>query len=146
MSDTHDQFDEKLSALLRDELASQRGRARAAFVSETSHSRWRIRPMWFATAAMLALLIGGAAFWLNTQPPADKSAPVASTNTALPQHVEQIVWERNLDGGIHVINDQPVRMIRRQTIEHTQWLDADHAVITRTKPREQIKFVVAQPN
>jgi len=145
MPDMPDQFDEKLSALLRDELASQRGRARAAFVAATARSRWRIGPSWFAAAAMLALLIGGAALWLNNHQPID-NAPIAGTNTALPQHVEQIVWERQLDGGIHVINDQPVRMIRQQTIEHTQWLDSDQALITRTKPREQIKFVVAQPN
>ncbi len=152
---------DKLDDLLSDHLATtldpQRGRAAAAFRAHlatrsptTSASFWRRevsrKALWYwaGVPSALAACVALALTLHFVQPGNDVSSHPAG-NVA--QDFSRFETARDENGGMAVLGDNtPVRVIRRETLTHTQWQDPiDHATYTVTEPGEQVGYVKVQP-
>jgi hypothetical protein len=132
-------------------LDAQRGRAVAAFAHRMQNSEFRtgnaavvgrihrareVRRLKFwagaasAMAACLAVVVG-LQMWMK---PAPLPTRVAAVHPAAPV-VDQVEVTRNVDGGTIVWDDEPMRVVRQQTLRKTQWFD----------PQEKATYSVVEP-
>ncbi len=143
----HD-LDELLSRHLGACLDGQLGRAAKAFRAEQA-SRLARRRWWIGGSAAAAMAAGLALAWfviggrlghdLKVKP--DEfviDAPVA----VAPPMLQSATWSPVKDDGLTVLDDQPVRQLRRQIVEEVEWYDAKDGAMVRTRtPRQQIILI-----
>jgi hypothetical protein len=146
MSDKLDQdLDEMLSRHLRGCLDGQLGRSVARLREELSpRPRWRLWACaWTAVAAGLAVAI---VMFAHRAPVANISKgtplpeePIAET---VPPMVQSASWSRMTDEGTTLVNDRPMRRMRRKVVEEVEWYDAkDRAMVKTTTPQQQIFMI-----
>jgi hypothetical protein len=124
-------------------LDRQRGRAAAAFlhtiraqdvIARIDPAR-QVRRLKFwasaasAMAACLAVVVG-LQLWPK---PATPPTEIATTTPA--PVVDQVEVTRNVDGGTIVWDNEPLHVVRQQTLKKTQWFD----------PQEKATYSVVQP-
>jgi len=148
-----------LDALLRGHYAgaldSHVGQATAAFRAHVSgHSRGRTFRLFLAAGAAVAagLLL---AMWLTPSSgptPGRPDAPVAVTRprqapTPPPAPggtpvVQAAAWSRVVDDGLGLVDDRPVRRLRRNVVEAVEWVDpATGAHVRQTVPTQQVYYL-----
>jgi len=146
MSDGHERdLDELLSRHLHASLDRQLGRASAAFATH----QLRRRRLWMALSAA-AMAAGVAVAWivvggrLTPHPTTPDKPDLVIQDTAPPPMVQSATWSRVKDDGMTVLDDRPVRRLRRSIVEEVEWYDAkDRAMVKTTLPRQQIILIDA---
>ena len=151
MSDEIDpQLDDLLSGHLAAQLDPQRGRTLRAFEAEVAPRPARV---WLRAASIGLLFMTSAALalWSMHAPRAAPNRVVHKTTTtapdrAAPRDVEQLVaWQASDEGFESVLLQDrlmPVRKVRREAVETTQWFDpASNATMRLTVPVEQVILV-----
>jgi len=150
-------LDRMLSAHLQKSLNSQRGKAKDAFQNllrqqqQTAPKPYRKLWLWAGLPSALAasLAISITAFSLRN--PGDSPTPIPSNNitaaASLTPVVDQETVTRSLDAGTGLLaDDTPVKLIRQQTLQRTQWIDpSDRATYSVTQPIEKVGYVKIQP-
>jgi hypothetical protein len=169
----HDPLEAQVEVMVAEhlnaKLGSQVGRAAAAFQAQLqiSHKEIHARELkrtrrtlyYFAIPAALAACIAVAATLMtggktpeiaNNSKPAPKENP--QTDVAKSPSVDSRTYYRDIDAGVHMVSksdsgeSMPVRQIRRQTVNETQWYDpAQHATMSITLPREEVVYVQIVP-
>jgi len=149
--------DEQLEALLRqflsDELDGRLGRSERHFrqyLSAVAATAWRQRA-WLIGAFISGMAASVAVLWAapllrhQQHPQAGESssranrAPMANV---VPAAMEQFVQSRTTDEGIIMVGDAPVRVVHRQALERTRWLDAPGKVrAEQLTPRDDLMFI-----
>jgi hypothetical protein len=151
MSDWSDEDLESLLTLhLNASLDGQLGRAAAAFVAATgpasSHASRRGRwVFWASGAASIAAMVAVA--WVTVGHPLRKKVehaptvgPVAVND--LPPMVQSTSWSGVVDEGLAVVDEQPVRRLRRDIVEEVEWYDAKDGAVVKTRvPRQQFFLI-----
>ena len=144
------ELDELLSRHLGACLDGQLGRATAAFRAAQRGSRRAAQWRWWAGGAV-GIAAGVAVAWMmmggrmphgsNTKP--EEQVAVNSLNTpVVPPMVQSASWSPVKDEGLAVVDDQPVRQLRRQIVEEVEWYDAKDGAMVRTRmPRQQIILI-----
>jgi hypothetical protein len=151
-------FDEELSRHLAGQLDPQRGRAIRAF---EEHVRSQVPTRhWLRVAAVLVIVSAGVAVfaWATqtfllrrpaqfvntpaTAVPVHPTVPVTRALEASPRDVTQLTAWAASDEGFETVTvaDQtmPVRKVRRDAVETTQWFDPQrNATMRLTVPVEQ---------
>jgi len=152
MSSKLDQdLDELLGRHLAECLDGQLGRAAAAF-REAGARRgpvWGRRWLWGAGAAVAAgLAVAWLIFW----------APGVTRHVAPPREVvmkpaeparvpigRSTTWTPVTEDGTAMVDDRPVRQLRRQIVDEVEWYDTrDNATVRRRMPREQLILIGVQ--
>ena len=159
----HDLQEAALEVMLNEHLGArltgQMGRASAAFQRQMDrelHAREikRTRRTWFyaaiptAAAACIAVVAT-----INYMKPTtvDKGGGGGTKVAVNTPSVDSTTYYRDFDGGVRVVSDErgehPVRQIRRQVMQETEWYDpVEKATIRVQVPTEQVVFVSAEPN
>ena len=144
-----------LSGFFRDALDPQLGRSEHGFRSylkELSRAAWRLRT-WaigaFATgmAASVAALWAGPLFWSASPTSNAPAAHVSEANTGstpaeLPA-IERVVQSHVTDEGVMMLGDDtPVRVLHRQRLEQTRWLnDRQQVREEQGTPQDEMVFI-----
>ena len=146
-------LDQLLGRHFADQLDPHLGRSARAFRADFAHAVSRLPRgrllLWGAGAALAA---GLAIAWVmsgardarspNVSPPraiAMKSAPVESPV------VQSTTWTPVTDDGTALLDDQPVRQLRRRIVDQFEWYDArSNATVRRVIPREQFILIGVQ--
>jgi hypothetical protein len=154
MSSKPDQdLDDLLARHLGERLDGQLGRSAAAF--RKAEARRPARPGWgrlLLWGAGAALAAGVAIAWLIF------STPAATRHVAPPREVvikdsepsqvplaRSTTWTPVTEDGTAMVDDQPVRQLRRQIVDEVEWYDTrDNATIRRRMPREQLILIGVQ--
>jgi hypothetical protein len=152
MSSKLDQdLDELLGRHLAERLDGQLGRAAAAFREAGARRRpgWGRLLLWGAGAAVAAgLAVAWLIFW----------APEAARHNAPPREVvmnpaepaevpiaRSTTWTPVTEDGTAMVDDRPVRQLRRQIVDEVEWYDArEKATVRRRMPREQFILIGVQ--
>jgi hypothetical protein len=100
---------------------------------------WPRRAAWAAAAVLLAAVgAAGLAFLAGRDRRPGADAP--------PVRVDR-TWSRTLDGGTVLLDDEPHRLLQRETLRHISWRDpADDARYEVTVPQTEILLVAERPN
>ena len=130
-------------------LDGQLGRAAAAFDREAPRRpRWgRGRIVrWLSGAATMAA--GFSIAWVVTHPrpvnhPVGPDSPLGGvTDDVAPPMLQSATWSKVMDDGMRVIDDRPVRRLRRKVVEEVEWYDAScNAVVKTTQPRQEVFLI-----
>ena len=130
-------------------LDGQLGRATAAFRRERLQQRPRRRiGLWLSGAATLAAGFSIAWFLVHSHTSGDRTtvtpnhdpSPVVMDTT--PPTLQSATWSKVMDDGPTLVDDRPVRQLRRKVVEETEWYDAkSNAVIKTTQPRQQVFLI-----
>jgi catechol 2,3-dioxygenase-like lactoylglutathione lyase family enzyme len=113
-----------------------------AWIGRARHARRR-RAGW-ALAAAAVLAAGGAAGLLHFGRGDGRDGAVAAADAA-PLRIDQ-TWSQTLDGGTVVLDDEPHRLLERQTLRHVFWRDPDRgARYEVTVPQTEIILVAERP-
>jgi hypothetical protein len=151
MSERLDQdLDELLRGHLHGCLDGQLGRSMAAFHEALApRGRWRLWAAGVAAAAGLAvamLLIANH----SPSPKVVKDNPLPLTQplaAVTPPMVQSAVWSKMTDDGTMLVDDRPMRQMRRQVVNETEWYDARNgATIKTTQPQQQIYLIELKTN
>ena len=157
MPPTPDNFDP--DPLLRAHLAStlnpHLGRAAAAFRAQLrppAPQRRLILRLALPVAVGLAASLVVAWTLVRYQRPSDNKVVVINppaTNkiapAATPTFVQTASWSRVVDDGLNVIDDRPVRQLRRNLVQEVEWYDPkSHARVKQTIPAQQIFLIGVQ--
>jgi hypothetical protein len=149
-----EQFDAMMGGFFKDALNPQLGRSERTFrrhLNEALRSAWRQRT-WvigaFATgmAASVAMLWAVPAFRTASPSPAPagmvSQASTGSNGATIPE-VERVVQSHTTDEGVMVLGDDtPVRVLHRQRLEQTRWLnDPQHARQEQGVPQDEMVFI-----
>jgi hypothetical protein len=150
----NERSEQELDEILRRHLGAcldgQMGRAAAAFRAEQRASRGAVRWRWWAGGAV-GIAAGVAVAWMviggrmphgsNVKP--EISVAVGDLKTdVVPPMVQSASWSPVKDDGLAVVDDQPVRQLRRQIVEEVEWYDAKDGAMVRTRmPRQQIILI-----
>jgi hypothetical protein len=152
-----DKSDHDLDELLKGHLAAcldgQLGRSALAFRAQQSPRRLLGRRGLLAGAALAAGLVIAAMTWAllarqgtnghRISPPHE--VVMGSKIDTAPPMVQSTTWSPVTDDGLAVVDDQPVRRLRRQIVDQVEWYDArDGAMVTRRMPREQLILIGVQ--
>jgi hypothetical protein len=148
-------LDELLTRHLGVCLDGQRGRAAAAFrarqAARLARRRWWIGSGAAAAAMAAALAVawvmlgggggdGDAARDMKVKP--DEWAIKDAAVEVAPPMVQSATWSPVRDEGLAVVDDQPVRQLRRQIVEEVEWYDARDGAMVRTRvPRQQVILI-----
>ena len=148
-----DDLDALLRAHYSATLDPQVGRATDAFRAhlDAHHSRGRTFRLFLAAGAAIAagLLL---AMWLIPTSAPTPDHPVAVTQprqgTTLPPAsdtapvVQAASWSRVVDDGLGLVDDRPVRRLRRNVVEAVEWVDpATGARVRQSVPSQQVFYL-----
>jgi hypothetical protein len=148
------ELDELLGRHLAGRLDPELGRAatafRAALTTSVSRPGRRRLLLWGAGAALAA---GLAVAWVmsgardvrspHTSPP--PSLALQSTEPPALPVVQSTTWTPVTDDGTALLDDQPVRQLRRRIVDQFEWYDArSNATVRRVIPREQFILIGVQ--
>jgi hypothetical protein len=150
---TDEDLDRLLTGHFRGCLDGQVGRAAAAFRHERRQAPARRVGLWLsiagaAVAAGVAVVFGA----FNTRQPAPTVAqdpqpevtPLKQFATAdePPPMVQSTTWSGVMDDGLGLVDDRPVRRLRRKVVEEVEWYDAkSNAVVKTIQPRQQVFLI-----
>jgi hypothetical protein len=159
MSERDDeQFDAMLSGFLKNSLDPQRGRSEWNFrryLNDASRNAWKQRT-WLIGAFFTGMAASVAMLWASplfrTAAPTGGQVAVSSvdkTQTNSTNHqtivpaVERVVQSHTTDQGIMLFGDDtPVRVLRRQRLEQTRWLNGQQQIESQqTVPQEELLFI-----
>lgn len=143
-------LDEMLSRHLHACLDGQVGRAALALRHEFApRPRWRL---WTAAGTAIAAGLAVAIIVIVHRAPSHavvKEKPGTSTPLAeapVPM-VESATWTKLTDDGTTVVDDRPMRQMRRKVVNEVEWYDArDRATIRTTVPQQQIYLIELKTN
>ena len=152
MSSKLDQdLDELLGRHLAECLDGQLGRSAAAFREAEARRRpgWGRLLLWGAGAALAA---GLAVAWLIFSTPGATRHAAPSREVVIkdsePSEVplaRSTTWTPVTEDGTAMVDDQPVRQLRRQIVDEVEWYDTrDNATVRRRMPREQLILIGVQ--
>ena len=152
MSSKLDQdLDELLGRHLAECLDGQLGRAAAAFREAGARRRpgWGRRWLWGAGAAVAAgLAVAWLIFWEpgaarhNAPPREVVMKPVEPAEVPI---ARSTTWTPVTEDGTAMVDDRPVRQLRRQIVDEVEWYDTrDKATVRRRMPREQLILIGVQ--
>jgi anti-sigma-K factor RskA len=132
----NEKFDHDLDVLLKRHLESrlrpQLGRAAVAFRQEHGRGNRRAWWRWMSAGASLAasVVVAWALIGYRGTPPSTfVEVPKQTTTVDLvvsnePTHiVESATWSAPVDGGLSMVNNQPVRTVRQKVVEEVEWFD-----------------------
>jgi hypothetical protein len=129
-------------------LDGQLGRAAEAFSREVPRRpRWHRGRLvlWLSGVATMAAGFSIAWFLTHPQPPVHRIGPeVASAvaPSADPPMLQSVAWSKVMDDGLRVIDDRPVRRLRRKVVEEVEWYDSScNALVKTTQPRQQVFLI-----
>jgi hypothetical protein len=150
----NEKFDHDLDVLLKRHLESrlrgQLGRATIAFRREYASRRTNPRAWrrWISAGASLAASLAVAwsliAYRGGTSPtvvppPNSRDQVVYVDPTPV---LETATWTPVVDEGLGMVDNQPVRKLKRNVVEQVEWFDPRHkAVVRTTTPKEQIFLI-----
>jgi hypothetical protein len=169
-----DALDRALAGHLAAQLDGQRGRAAEAFRAALAAGVLRNGPdaaadphghvapamqiqrhavrrtMWMwggiptALAACVAIAVGLQVFLAQ---PATRLAHNTGPNLQLaPAAMEENLWTRDVDGGMVVSDQGPMKVLKEQTVRQRRWVDPqDGAVYSLTEPGEKVGYVRVKP-
>lgn len=160
----NEKFDHDLDVLLKRHLESrlrgQLGRATEAFRRECAgrpRRGWVWR--WASAAGSLAACVAvvwSVAAYRASRPTGTEGVKVAVVNDAsvvapvaaavAPEEpipvLESATWSPVVDEGLGLVDNQPVRKLRRDVVEEVEWFDPRHkAVVRTTTPKQQIFLI-----
>ena len=142
------ELDEMLGRHLSACLDGQLGRAAAAFRRELAPQRrtWRL---WLSAGAAVAA--GIALTWvLFGQHLFHKSVPQQNQiveNSFEPPMLRTATWSGMMDDGTEVVDNQPMRRMKRKVVEQVEWYDAaDRAMVRTTLPKQEIFLIGLETN
>lgn len=103
---------------------------------------WLHGPLKYVAAVAAMLVLGVVIFLMSPQDPAI-DFPAAEHRVDVQPVVNETVFARMDDEGVIYLDDQtPVRQFRQQTIQRTEWTDADGTMrMETTVPREEVLLV-----
>jgi hypothetical protein len=143
-------LDEMLSRHLHACLDGQLGRAALALRHELSpRPRWRL---WTAAATAIAAGLAVAIIVIAHRTPLPKivkdptevSPPIVEA--AVPV-VQSATWSKLTDDGTTLVDDRPMRRMRRKVVNEVEWYDAKNgATIRTTQPQQQIYLIELKTN
>jgi hypothetical protein len=143
-------LDELLSRHLHACLDGQVGRAALALRHELApRPRWRL---WTAAGAAMAAGLAVAIIVIAHRAPLPKvvkdprvvSPPIVEA--AVPM-VQSATWSKMMDDGTTVVDDHPMRRMRRKVVNEVEWYDAkDGATVRTTMPQQQIYLIEMKTN
>jgi hypothetical protein len=159
----HDPHDAAVEVMLGEHfnsrLGGQVGKASAAFAREMDrelHAREvkRTRRAWFLAAiptavAACVVVLATISYMKPGVVDAGKGSGGGTVVADSPK-VDSTTYYRDFDGGVRVVSDEngtrPVRQIRRQVVQETEWYDpVEKATMRVTVPAEQTVYVGVQP-
>lgn len=136
---------------LRGALEGQVGGALARFRREVEAERAKQGRRWTiwvgcglgAAAAIIAAVLVIQGLGHVSGKPAGRQQELVALGDPEGVDMEQAMGWRTIDDGVVLVgDDQPMRQLRRQVLEYTQWYDADYqATIEVAAPREEIILV-----
>ncbi len=162
-----------VAAHLTAELESQRGRAAEAFraalaagvlrtgpeagpaeenaARSVEAQRRRVRrTVWIwggiptALAACVAVAVGLQVFL--GQPTTHVATGGEPHLQVAPAAMEESVWQRDVDGGMVMGDEGPMKVLKEQTVRQRRWVDPrDGAVYSLTEPGEKVGYVRVKP-
>ena len=141
------EIDELLTRHLGACLNGQLGRAEAAFAREPNRpTPGRLR-LWLS--AVGAVAAGIAVAWFTVVPRPEKvpdavtgQEPSIAVVDPAPPMLQSAAWSKVVDDGCGVVDDRPVRRLRRRVVEEIEWYDAKAgAVVRTTQPRQQVFLI-----
>jgi hypothetical protein len=146
----HD-LDEMLSRHLHGCLDGQMGRAVEAFEQELSPRwRWRLGGGGVAVAAGLAvamIVIANHGVTPKKIVRDDSLSPIQPVAEVTPPMLESAVWSKMTDDGTTLVDDRPMRQMRRKVVKETEWYDAKNgATVRTTQPQQQIYLIELKTN
>jgi hypothetical protein len=149
MNDRADrELDEVLGRHLSACLDGQLGRAALAFRAELAPQRrtWRL---WLSAGAAVAA--GIAVTWMVFgHHLLHKSVPQRNEfveNSVEPPMLRTATWSGMMDDGTEVVDNQPMRRIKRKVVEQVEWYDsADRAMVRTTLPKQEIYLIGLETN
>jgi hypothetical protein len=60
----------------------------------------------------------------------------------VPPMLQTATWSKVMDDGLGLVNDRPVRRLRRKVVEEVEWYDANSkAVVKCTQPEQQLFLI-----
>jgi hypothetical protein len=145
-------LDELLTRHLGACLDGQRGRAAAA-VRAAQAARLARRRWWIGSGAAAAAMAAGLAVaWVmlgggshtgrDVKVKPDEWVIKDAAVEVAPPMVQSATWSPVKDEGLAVVDNQPVRQLRRQIVEEVEWYDAKDGAMVRTRvPRQQVILI-----
>src|SRR5690242_11150509 len=129
-------------------LDGQLGRAAAAFRREMAPQRrtWRL---WLSAGAAVAA--GVALTWMLVgQHLFHKSVPlpqIADSTPVEPPVLRTATWSGMMDDGTEIVDNQPMRRMKRKVVEQVEWYDpTDRAMVRTTMPKQEIYLIGLETN
>jgi hypothetical protein len=142
------ELDEMLGRHLSACLDGQLGRAAAAFRTEMAPQRrtWRL---WLSACAAVAagvavawMLVGH--YFIHKSIP---QPPIADVTSIDPPMLRTATWSGMMDDGTEVVDNQPMRRMKRRVVEQVEWYDtADRAMVRTTMPKQEIFLIGLETN
>ena len=143
-------LDELLSRHLHACLDRQVGRATLALRHELApRPRWRL---WTAAGAAIAAGLAVAIIVIAhraplptvVKNPTDISPPIVEAAVPL---VQSATWSKMMDDGTTMVDDRPMRQMRRRVVNEKEWYDAKNGATVRTTvPQQQIYLIEMKTN
>jgi hypothetical protein len=143
-------LDEMLSRHLHACLDGQVGRAALALRHEFApRPRWRL---WTAAGAAMAAGLAVAIIVIAHRAPLHRvvqekpgiSAPLAEASVPM---LESATWTKLTDDGTTMVDDRPMRQMRRKVVNEFEWYDAkDGATVRTTMPQQEIYLIEMKTN
>jgi hypothetical protein len=155
---------DNLENLLREHLSKtldgERGRAAAAFRKHVEAEHGQAEPFnrlviprralwyWAGVPSLMAACLAVVVTLQFMGGPKKIDTPITPNpgNIAF-EKLDQYELSHDINDGVAVLDDNtPIRVIRRQTLRHTQWVDPnDKATYSVTEPVEKVGYITVQP-
>lgn len=155
-------LDQLLGRHLRTQLEPQVGRALEAFNDDQRHQQpwqprrqYRLRRIAWATAIAATLLLGAALLWRQLapavlpQPHRDdgngfRTLAMTSPIEAMPV-ARAASWSPLVDEGMCIVDDTPVRRLRRDVVQEIRYYDPQSRAMVRTTiPQQQVFYIAVR--
>ena len=149
MNEQDRELDEVLGRHLSACLDGQLGRAAAAFRMELAPRRrsWRL---WLSAGAAVAA--GIAVTWMLVghhllHKPVPQRNEYVDNSSVDPPMLRTATWSGMMDDGTEVVDNQPMRRMKRKVVEQVEWYDPkDRAMVRTTMPKQEIYLIGLETN
>jgi len=150
-----EQLDNLLGDCLKESLDPQQGRAEAHF---RQYLRGEARIAWKQRAWLIGAFVGGmaasvavlwAAPWFHAADPGTQRSTISQKTDPqlIPPAVQRVVNSQTIYEGVLVLDDTPVRVLRRRAVERTRWFDGNERVQSeQITPKDDLVFIKLTTN